>query len=203
MRRGPSTTDAPEHKFPAAADDAFAAYRWVLSNAAGMKGDPKQVAVAGESAGGNLAAVVSLRAREGGVPMPVHQLLIYPVTDHAFDTASYRENSNARPLNKAMMEWFWGHYLATHADGERAYASPLRAKNFEGLPPATVITADIDPLRMEGKQYADKLRAAGVPVRYRNFEGVTHEFFGMGGVVDTAKEAVVFAVEGLRGSFRK
>lgn len=193
----------PENPFPAAAEDAFAAYQWVTQNAASINGDPKRIAVAGESAGGNLAAVTTFMARDKAAPMPVHQLLVYPVANHDFHTESYMENANAKPLGRNAMMWFYGHYLKNPADADDPRASILQAKNLSKLPPATVITAEIDPLRTEGKMYADKLRKAGVDVRYRNFEEVTHEFFGMGAVLPKAKQAVQFAAEGLKGSFKK
>jgi len=192
---------APEHKFPAAAEDAYAATQWVMTNAAQLKGDPRRVAVGGESAGGNLAAVTCLMARDRKGKMPVHQMLIYPVTNYAFNTPSYQENANAKPLNKAAMQWFWGHYLNNPADGNNPYASPLRAESLRGLPPATLITADIDPLRSDGQAYAQRLREAGVAVRATNYTGVTHEFFGMGSVVNKAKQAVSEAASGLRSGF--
>ncbi len=187
---------APEHKFPAASDDSFAAYQWVVKNAASINGDPKRVAVGGESAGGNLATVTALQARDKKVQMPTYQLIVYPVANHAFDTESYRQNATAKPLNADMMKWFSGHYLASPSDAANPYASPLRA-DLTGLPPATVITATIDPLMSEGKAYSDKLEAAGVKVRYKNYDGVTHEFFGMGAAVPASLEAIDFAVDGL------
>lgn len=194
---------APEHPFPAAADDALAAYEYVLEHAKDLGGDPKQVAVGGESAGGNLAAVTCLRARDKGVVAPVHQLLVYPVTDVNFDTPSYTTYADATPLNKAMMKWFFAHYAGNRLTGPHPYAVPLNAPDLSRLPPATVITAEIDPLRDDGRRYADKLKAAGVKVGHTNYDGVTHEFFGMGAVVDTAKEAVGKAAEGLKGGFGK
>ncbi len=191
---------APEHKFPAAHEDAFAAYKWTLAHAREIKGDSNRVAVAGESAGGNMAAAVAMMARARKVQMPVHQLLIYPVADTAMDTESYRENAEAKPLSKAGMEWFAKHAI-TPNDKSNPLLALLRAPDLSGLPAATVITAQIDPLRSEGQAYADKLKAAGVSVSYRNYEGVTHEFFGMGAVLDKAKEAVSFAGENLRSSF--
>lgn len=188
---------APEHKFPAAVDDAYAAYQWTLANAARINGDPARVSVAGESAGGNLAAVVARKARDAKIQLPTHQVLIYPVTNYAFDTESYRENANAKPLNAAMMKWFWGHYLNTPADGASPDASPLRAQDLQGLPPATVITAEADPLRSEGKAYADRLREAGVEVEYKNYDGMPHEFFGMTAVLDDSKDAVQLAADDL------
>ncbi len=190
----------PEHKFPAAHDDAFAAYQWTLAHAAEIKGDAGRIAVAGESAGGNLATSVCIRARDQGVPLPVHQLLVYPVADSRTDTVSYMENENAKPLNKALMEWFFK-YAAEPSDANDPKLAVLRTPDFAGLPAATVITAQIDPLRSEGEAYGKKLSAAGVAVAYRNYDGVTHEFFGMGAVLPKAKDAVAFAAEHLRKSF--
>ena len=193
---------APEHKFPAAADDAFAAYQWVVQNAGEIGGDPMRVAVGGESAGGNLAAVVSLMARDKGAKLPVHQLLVYPITNYAFDTESYVENADAKPLDKPLMQWFWKMYLENETDGQNPYASPLRAKDFGGLPPATVVVGEIDPLRSEGEAYASRLEAAGVPVTATCYSGVTHEFFGMADGIDEAKQAVEEAANGLRMAFK-
>ena len=174
-----------------------------MKSAGEVNGDPRRVAVAGESAGGNLAAAVCLMARDRGGPMPVHQLLVYPIANYGFDTESYRENAEAKPLNREMMKWFFGHYLSSSAEGENKYVSLVRApdSDLRAMPPATVVTAQIDPLRSEGKTYADKLKAAGVDVAYRNFDGVTHEFFGTGAVVDKAKEAQTFAAERLKAAF--
>ena len=191
---------APEHKFPGPTEDAYAATQYVMSHAADFHVDAKHVTVGGESAGGNLAAVVCMMARDRGGMMPSYQLLIYPVTDYAFDTDSYRENANAFPLDRASMTWFFDKYLTTSAEGVNPYISILRG-DVSKLPPATVITAEIDPLRSDGKAYAEKLKAGGVPVKYMEYKGVTHEFFGMGAVVDTAKRAEHFAAEGLQSSF--
>ena len=192
---------APEHKFPAAHEDAYAAYQWVLHNADTFDGDPSMVAVAGESAGGNLAAAVCLMARARGELMPVHQALIYPVAGYDFNTPSYRENAQAKPLDKPMMGWFFEKYLREPADGNNPLVDLVNAPNLSGLPSATIITAEIDPLRSEGKRYAERLLEAGVQVTYRNFEGVTHEFFGMGAVVGDAKKAVRLVAHGMNGSF--
>lgn len=191
---------APEHPFPAAADDALAAYQWVLKTAVELNGNPKRVAIGGESAGGNLAAVTSLRARDQKLQLPIHQLLIYPVTNNNLDTSSYIEHMNAKPLNKAMMKWFFTHYIGNESADAAAF--PLQAKDLSKLPPATIITADIDPLRDDGKQYAAALQKAGVKAAYKNFEGMTHEFFGMSAVVDKSKEAVSFAAQGLKSGFQ-
>lgn len=192
---------APEHPFPAAAEDAYASLQWALRDAERFNGDPRRVAIAGESAGGNLATVACLMARDRGTVMPVHQLLVYPVTNYAFDTPSYQENAEAKPLNAAMMRWFWGYYLPDASQGSNPYASPLQAQDLRGLPPATVITAEIDPLRDEGEAYARRLQDAGNPVVGTRYPGVTHEFFGMRAVLDQAKAAVEVASSQLRMAF--
>lgn len=153
------------------------------------------------SAGGNLATIACLKARDEGGNMPVAQLLIYPLTDMAMNTPSYSENKNAKPLNAAMMTWFWNHYLNNEAEGQQPYASPMRAKDLRGLPPTTVITAQFDPLRDEGEAYAQRLLDAGVPVFVKRYDGVTHEFFGLAGVVPKAKEAVDDAADALKQAF--
>ena len=155
---------APEFKYPVAAEDSYAALGWAVANAARLGIDRRRVAVGGDSAGGNLATVVALMARERGGPTLVHQMLIYPVTDHDLDTPSYRENATGYVLTREGMRWFWGHYLARESQGQEPYASPLRAPSLAGLPPALVITAECDPLRDEGEAYAARLRDAGVPV---------------------------------------
>lgn len=188
---------APEHKFPAAHQDAFAAYRWVLANAGSLNGDPSKVAVAGESAGGNLAAAVSLMARDSGVQLPVHQVLVYPIAGSDLNTPSYQENADAKPLNKPMMQWFFDQYLRTPADGRSPLIDLVHA-DLAGLPATTVISAQIDPLRSEGKELADRLEDAGVDVVYQNYDGVAHEFFGMGAVVDAARQAQQQAANGLK-----
>lgn len=191
---------APEHKFPAAHEDAYAAYRWVLRNADGFGGDPSMVAVAGESAGGNLAAAVCLMARARGEVMPVHQALIYPVAGYDFTTPSYRENAQANPLDQPTMAWFFEKYLKTPADGKHPWIDLVNAPNVRGLPSATIITADIDPLRSEGMRYAQRLLDVGIPVTYRNFRGVTHEFFGMGAVMEAARKATRLVANGINGA---
>ncbi|HEV7297973.1 MAG TPA: alpha/beta hydrolase [Tepidisphaeraceae bacterium] len=197
---------APENKFPAAPEDVYGVLQWASKNASEINGDPKRIAIGGESAGGNLATVACLIAKDRGGAMPVHQLLVYPITNNDFSTPSYQANAEAKPLNKAMMQWFFKHYLAANAsDAQNKYVSPLKASQGElsGLPPATVITAEIDPLMSDGQQYAEKLRAAGVEITNRNFNGVTHEFFGMGAVIDEAKAAQKFAAERLNTAFNR
>ncbi len=191
---------APEHKFPAAHDDAFAAYKWVIAHAKEIHGDSARVAVAGESAGGNLAANVAIMARDQHVQMPVYQVLIYPVAGNDFETPSYQENANAKPLNRAMMQWFVRNTVRTPADGADPRISMTNA-DVKGLPPATVILAQLDPLRSEGEAYAARLSDAGIQVDARTYDGVTHEFFGMGAAVDKAKEAEQQASAGLRRGF--
>ncbi len=191
----------PEAKFPAAHDDALTAYKWVWANLVKLKGAEGKVAVAGESAGGNLAASVAIAARDEKLNAPVYQLLVYPVTDYAFDKPSYTENADAKPLNKDMMKWFFDQY-ATPNDAADPRLSILRA-DLKGLPPATVITDQIDPLMSDGSMYADKLKAAGVTVDYKNFDGVTHEFFGLGNLVAKAKEAEDLAGTDLKAAFAK
>jgi acetyl esterase len=189
---------APENTFPAAPNDAYAAYEWVLAHAKEINGDPARVAVGGESAGGNLATVVSLMARDKKATLPVMQLLVYPVVNDDMNTPSYVKNAAAKPLNKPMMAWFFKHY---GADPANPYALPMKAASLKGLPPATVITAEIDPLLSEGKSYADRLKKEGVTVSYKEYAGVTHEFFGMGAVVPKAKDAEQFAADALVKAF--
>lgn len=191
---------APEHPFPAAHEDAFAAYRWVLENAQSFGGDPQRVAVMGESAGGNLAAGVAMMARNRGAPAPAHMALIYPVAGTDMDTPSYRENAEAVPLNKPMMEWFVKHVFADPADLQDPRINLVEA-DLRGLPPATVVTAEIDPLCSEGELLAERLEAQGVDVRHKTFHGVTHEFFGMGLVVKDAAAAETFVVHELKRAF--
>jgi len=192
---------APEHKFPAAVEDAYAATRWVADHARELGVDGAKIAVGGASAGGNLATVVGLIAIERGGPGLVFQLLIYPVTDAALDTPSARAiTSDAYPLTRADMEWFWGHYLRTDADCRHPYASPALAKSLAGLPPALVITAEIDPLCDEGERYAHALERAGVTAACTRYEGVTHGFVGMEAALDKGRAAVAQASQALRSA---
>lgn len=192
---------APEQKFPTAHDDAYDAYLWVKENAAEIGGDGDRVAVGGESVGGNMAASTALRARNEGAPLPVYQLLIYPVTNYAFDTQSYREQADAVPLNAELMQWFFNQYLSDESEGDDVYVSPLRAEDHSGLPPATVITAEQDPLTSEAEAYANALRDAGVPVEHAHYEGTMHEFFSMPMAIDKAREAINLAAKHLRSGF--
>lgn len=193
---------APEHRWPAAPKDAYAAYHWICANARELGGDPSRVAVAGESAGGNLAAVVCQMARDQGAPLPLHQLLVYPVTDvaHGTASASAMEFADARPLNTPMLGWFYDHYAGPDADRSHPYMSPQHG-DLRGLPPATIILAEIDPLFSDGEAYAEKLAMSGVEVDVNIYEGVTHEFFGMAGLLEEATDAVGFAGKQLRDAF--
>lgn len=193
---------APEFKFPTAHNDSFAAYEWVVKNAASIKGDPKRIAVVGESAGGNLAANVSMMARDKKIMVPVHEVLVYPIAQADMTTESYQTYANAHPLNKAMMGWFTKNYVTAMTEAKDPRISLVNA-NLKGLPPTTIITAEIDPLNNDGGMLADKLKAAGVTVDSKNYEGVTHEFFGMAAVVPQAKEAQAYAADQLKKSFEK
>lgn len=192
---------APEYKFPSQPNEAYTAFKWVVANAAQINGDPQRVAVAGESAGGNLAAVVSLMARDHKETAPVHQLLIYPVVDNEMLNESYLRNEQARPLNPMMMKWFFNHYVKQLSEANNPYALPNKASSLQGLPSTTIITAEIDPLYSEGKAFAERLQAEGVQVNHRHYDGVTHEFFGMGAVLPKAKDAQAFASSELKKSF--
>jgi acetyl esterase/lipase len=192
---------APEHKFPAAHEDVFGAYQWAMENAGRWGGDASKIAVVGESAGGNMAVALSMMAQAQGMQMPVHQVLVYPVADTAMTGVSYKEHFDAKPLSGPMMKWFFDHTLAKEEDRDNHQINLLAAKTLKGLPPTTIITADIDPLRTEGEALANKLEKDGVPVSHQNYEGVTHEFFGMGAVVAKAREAMGLATGNLKDAF--
>lgn len=191
----------PEFKFPTAHKDAFAAYKWALANASTIKGDSTEVAVAGESAGGNLAIAVSMMTRDSGIRMPVHQLAVYPIANYDFNTTSYNQYADAKPLSKPLMQWFFMHYLNNAAEGTQPWISLVNA-NLSGLPPTTIIAAEIDPLQTEGKMLFDKLSAANVSTSYRLYTGVTHEFFGMATVLPEARDAQKFATDELKKAFQ-
>lgn len=179
---------APEHKFPAAVEDAYAATLWMHNHAAGFNGDPARLAVGGTSAGANLAAAVTLMARDRIRPPIAFQVLSVPVTDHNFDSRSYVDNAADYGLTRAAMQWFWNHYLESEADGANPLASPLRAKDLRGLPPAFVQTAEYDPLRDEGDAYARRLTDAGVPVTHQRYDGMIHMFLGTDSIADVGKQ---------------
>ena len=188
---------APEHVFPAAVDDAYDALIW----AAGTLADGRPLVVAGDSAGGNLAAVCALRARDTGGPSLALQLLVYPVTDHDLDRKSYHQYDGTElVLNRRDMTWFWEHYAPDPAARANPYASPLRASDLSGLPPAYVVTAEHDPLRDEVFAYADRLRAAGVPVEHRHYGEEIHAFFTFVNLLDDADKAASEAGAAIRAA---
>ena len=191
---------APEHPFPAAVEDARAAVAWAHANAASLGGDPERLAVAGDSAGGNLAAVACLAARDGAGPPIAFQALVYPVTDAGQDTPSYREHGEGKFLTAAHMRWYWEQYLDDPSDADHPYASPLRAPDLSGLPPAFVLTAECDPLRDEGEAYAARLAEAGVPVEVHRIEGAFHGIFGLDHVLPAAVEARRLTTGALRAA---
>src|SRR5215216_7477788 len=181
---------APEHKFPAAADDCVAATKWVADNAKQLGIDAMRLMVGGDSAGGNLAAVVALAARDGNGPKLAGQVLIYPATDFAMKHPSHSEPETSILLTHSVIKWFSNHYLGGAADIDHWKASPARAKTLAGLPPSYVLTAGADPLRDEGAEYAARLKEAGVPMTYRHFPGQFHGFFTMGKLLPQANIAV-------------
>ena len=192
---------APETKFPGPAEDCYAATQWAADNAPAIGGDPARIAVGGDSAGGNLAAVVSLMARDRGGPALVHQLLVYPVTERNFTTNSYHANADGYGLSQDAMRWYWDHYLVSDADAQNPYAAPMQAKDLSGLPPALVITAEYDPLCDEGEAYAAKLREAGTHAQCTRYDGMTHGFFSQSAVLDKGKLAIEEATAALRAAF--
>jgi acetyl esterase len=188
---------APEHKFPAAVDDAYAAVRWVADNAADLRIDPARIAAGGSSAGGGLAAAVALIARDRSGPKIAFQLLTVPVTELSSRAASHREFAEGYGLTSADMEWFGRHYVRTEADADEPYASVLRA-DLHDMPPAFVITAECDPLRDDGEAYAEKLRKLGIAARYKRYSGMFHGFMSFPGVLPEAAEAFEDAGRALR-----
>jgi acetyl esterase len=193
---------APEHKFPAGPDDCYAATKWVAENARGLNVDANRIAVGGDSAGGNLAAVISQMARDRGGPKLAFQLLIYPATDCSNETPSQREfQQDGYILSRADMEWFYGHYLSAK-DRTNPLACPALAKSLAGLPPAFVLTAAIDPLRDEGEAYGEALRKAGVAVKAKRYDGVCHGFVSMGAMVDAGARAVADCCTELRAALK-
>lgn len=187
---------APEHPFPAAPEDCYAATRYVADHPDEFGADPRRLAVGGDSAGGNLATVVALMARDRGGPPLAWQLLIYPLTDFEDDSPSMRAYSRDHFLTTGALDWFAGQYLPAREDARNPYASPLRA-DLAGLPPAMVITGECDPLRDQGEAYARRLEAAGVPVVLKRYAGAVHPFFSLGGIVDAGRAALADTAEAL------
>jgi acetyl esterase len=192
---------APEHKFPAAPEDCYAATRWVAEHAAEIKADSARIAVGGDSAGGNLAAVVTLMARERGGPPLVFQLLIYPATDFEARTPSLQENATGYGLSLDDMRWFASHYLNSAEERKHPLASPMQAEDLSGLPPALVITAEYDPLRDEGELYGARLREAGVPVTVSRYDGMIHGFLSAPEPFEQTKQAIAECVQALKQAF--
>lgn len=194
---------APEHEFPAAVADAYAALEWAAEYAGELGGDPDRLAVGGDSAGGNLSAAVTLLARDEDGPAIDHQLLIYPAVAspdlHEFD--SVEQNAEGYFLERESVAWFYGKYAPDRLDRRNEYLAPLLAGDYEGLPPATVVTAGFDPLRDEGMAYADQLEADGVPVTHRNFDAMIHGFVSLREMVDRADEAVDFLADELAATW--
>ena len=194
---------APEFKFPTAHEDAYRAYEWVKNNAALLGGDPNKVATAGESAGGNMAVTTAMLARDRGIGVPVHILSVFPVANNDLFTESYLKYQNAKPLSKPAVQWFVDRYFNSPADGDNPLISLIDAgTNLSGLPPTTIIGAEIDPLQTEGMQLRDKLISQGVQVTYQLFPGVTHEFFGMYAILPEAQQAQALAATRLREAFK-
>lgn len=194
---------APEAKFPAALDDSLAALNWVVSHARSLGGDPGRIAIAGDSAGGNLAAAIANIDAQNAAPTLCHQVLLYPVTDCRFDSPSYRARGEDYFLTTEMMQWYWNQYLPDQSAANDPRASPLRATLSPAVAPATVITAEYDPLCDEGEAYAQALRAAGVTARLHRWDGQIHGFASMLGIIDAADEALSVAATALQLAFKK
>ncbi len=192
---------APEHPFPAAIEDCYAAVRWVAAHASEIGADPARLAVAGDSAGGNIAAGVTLRARTDAAVALVGQVLVYPNTDQLADDESMRQGDDPWLFNHHSVAWYRSHYLANPDDALDPLASPLRAESLDGLPSALVITAEFDPLRDQGEAYAHRLAESGVPVELTRYPGMVHGFFGMAGTIDAGRAAIIQAATHLRAWF--
>jgi len=192
---------APEHPFPAPAEDAYAALVWTHANASELGGDADRMAIAGDSAGGNLSAAVALMARDRGGPALALQLLIYPVIERNFETVSYRDNAEGYFLTRAQMQWYWRQYCGDGTgSSSHPYASPILADGLDGLPPAHIITAEYDPLRDEGEAYGRRLQEAGVTADVRRYDGMFHGFFSMD-MLDGARQASAEACAALAKAF--
>ncbi|QMW04035.1 alpha/beta hydrolase [Spirosoma foliorum] len=193
---------APENKFPTAHEDAYAAYKWVTQNAASINGNPAKIALAGESAGGNMAITTAMLARDRGIALPVHILSVFPVADNNLDTPSYNIYKDAKPLNRPLVEYFTANYFNSPADGNSPLISLVDVADLTKLPPTTIIGAEIDPLQSEGMYLRDKLANSGVTVTYQLYPGATHEFFGMYAIVPQAQQAHTLAATQLINAFQ-
>lgn len=194
---------APEHRFPAAPEDCYAATEWAAKNAGAIGADPSRLAVAGTSAGATLATVAALMARDRRGPRLACQVLWYPPTDAAMNTPSHRNfaSGNYYFLSRADMEWFWNHYLSADRDRADPYCCPGVARDLGGLPPALIITAEYDPLRDEAEDYAARLKQAGVTVKCSRYEGVTHGFTGMAPILNKGRQSIIEAATALHEAF--
>ncbi|QNM83939.1 alpha/beta hydrolase [Sphingomonas sabuli] len=190
---------APEAPFPAQHDDALASYKWLLANAARLGGDTSRIAFAGESAGGNLAVTTAIQARDAGLPLPRHILSVYPIAGNDLNTPSYQDTSNGPTLNRALMAWFFRYVPRSAADLMDPRVNVVSA-NLAGLPPVTIVAAQVDPLRSEGELLAQRLAAAGVAVERREWAGAPHEFFGADAVIGDAREAQQWSGQRLRAA---
>ncbi|WP_339730137.1 alpha/beta hydrolase [uncultured Gimesia sp.] len=192
---------APEHPYPVPFEDAYLATEWISSHAGDLEIDPTRIAVGGDSAGGNLATAVAMKARQSNRLNLIYQMLVYPVTNYQFDTESYQKYGIDYFLTKRAMEWFWEQYLSHESAGREVYASPLRCKDLSGLPDAVVITAGYDPLYSEAVQYVELMQRSGISVEHINFEDMIHGFFRRSDLYDRAFEAVQLAGQNLRKAF--
>ncbi|MBM86783.1 MAG: hypothetical protein CMQ41_00230 [Gammaproteobacteria bacterium] len=194
---------APEHKYPAAVQDAWDAAKWVVEHAHTLSVDPKNIAIGGDSAGGNLTAVVSLLAKAAKNPRFVFQLLIYPCTDMTCSFESHKKFGEGYRLTNELIDWFYDHYFSQNDDITHWKASPLNAKDFSDLPPAFMISAGYDPLQDENKAYAEKLKNAGVAIKHSHYGGMIHGFLTMPGKIDKAKEGISECASELKIIFKK
>jgi acetyl esterase len=192
---------APEHKYPAPLEDCYAAAQWVSENAASFGGDPSKIAVAGDSSGGNMAAGLTLMARDRGGPKIGFQVLVYPSTSSLGDTASLEAYGEGYMMPRGTFFWAWTQYVRNDADRRDPYAAPRHAEDLRGLPPALVITAEFDPLRDEGEAYGERLKQADVPTEVKRFDGMIHGFFTMSGTIPQGKDAVKAAAQAIRKAF--
>ena len=190
----------PEFRFPTAHNDAYAAYKWTVANAPSFKGDSSKIAVAGESAGGNMAVAVAMMARDSSIKQPLHILSVYPVASNDLNSASYIQYQNAEPLSKPFIQWFIRYYLSDTVAQSNSPLINLVSANLSGLAPVTIINAEIDPLQSDGEMLAEKLAAANVAVHRQVYKGVTHEFFGMAAVIPEAKDAQALAAKELKAA---
>jgi acetyl esterase len=193
---------APEHKFPAGPEDCYAATQWVATHATQLNGDPSRVAIGGDSAGGNLAAVVAQMARDREGPRLVFQLLIYPMTNFTADTPSLKENAEGYLMTAEDIKWFLKQYLNNEEEKKNPLASPMLVTDLSGLPPALIITAEYDPLRDDGELYGERLKEAAVPVTVSRYSGMIHAFVSMAMFLDQGKQAITEICAALQAAFR-